>query len=146
MFDCCEASKSNGTKVIQWEFNGNDNQKWVITKLWCIFWTLFCIKDQALCYCFSAVMLVCRTTSEHTSITLVFTNTSNMFLEAIRSAEAPANLSEWCFLFASCSDNTVISSLNFLYCLISSSNSWSRRPSSEVNSSILDYRMNIFVW
>jgi hypothetical protein len=33
VLDCCEAAKSNNTKVIQWEFNGGDNQKWIIKKI-----------------------------------------------------------------------------------------------------------------
>ena len=33
VLDCCEGKKSNGTKVIQWEFNGGENQKWLLKRL-----------------------------------------------------------------------------------------------------------------
>ena len=31
--DCCEESMKNGTDIIQWDFHGSDNQKWVIEKI-----------------------------------------------------------------------------------------------------------------
>ena len=33
VLDCCQASKDNGTKIIQWEFNGGSNQKWELKKI-----------------------------------------------------------------------------------------------------------------
>jgi hypothetical protein len=32
VLDCFEAGKANCTKIIQWEFNGGDNQKWIVKK------------------------------------------------------------------------------------------------------------------
>ena len=31
--DCCEGSKKNGTQVIQWDHNGEDNQVWLMSRI-----------------------------------------------------------------------------------------------------------------